>query len=196
LAGSPIDPARLQLKCHFNPALDFLTQVCLTIDKENFLCKKSSYVKYKKKHELLENEFEVFRRVCQEQGIKVTPQRFEIFKEIMRATDHPSAEDIYKRVRDRLPSISLDTVYRTLTALEGYGIIARIQIVDKTRFDPNLKIHHHLICSVCKSLTDFYWPDFDDLTPPPGIAGWGHPETKHVQIMGICSKCSSERRIP
>ena len=149
-------------------------------------------VKDEKNRELLEHEFDAFRKVCKGRGIKFTQQRFEIFLEVMKAGDHPSAEDIYRRVRDRLPSISLDTIYRTLTTLESYGLIGRVQVVDKTRFDPNLKIHHHLICSVCKSLTDFYWPDFDDMKPPPGMETWGHPEAKHVQIVGVCSKCSSK----
>ncbi|MGB6063491.1 MAG: transcriptional repressor [Desulfomonilaceae bacterium] len=125
--------------------------------------------------------------------MKVTPQRLEIFREVMRAHDHPSAEDIYSRIKDRLPSISLDTVYRNFAAFESYGLIGRVQIVDKIQFDPNRKLHHHLFCTVCKGLTDFYWVDFDELAPPLDVSEWGHPETKHVQITGICSKCAEER---
>jgi Fur family peroxide stress response transcriptional regulator len=151
-------------------------------------------VKHDKRDEFSEEEFNAFRKVCKERGIKVTPQRLEIFREVMKAQDHPSAEDIYKRVKDRLPSISLDTVYRTLAALESFGLIGRVPIVDKTRFDPNRKLHHHLVCTVCKGLTDFYWAEFDRLEPPLDISEWGHPETRHVQIMGICSKCAKKKR--
>jgi len=147
-----------------------------------------------KGHPFLEEEFNAFSKVCKEQGIKVTPQRLEIFREVMRAHDHPSAEDIYNRVKDRLPSISLDTVYRTLAAFESYGLVGRVPIVDKTRFDSNRKVHHHLVCIVCKSLTDFYWAEFDQLEPPLDISVWGHTETRHVLIRGICSKCTEEGR--
>lgn len=150
-------------------------------------------MKHEKTRRFPEEEFNAFRKVCKERGIKVTPQRLEIFREVMRAHDHPSVEDIYIRVKDRLPSISLDTVYRNLAALESYGLIGRVQIVDKIRFDPNRKLHHHLFCTVCKGLTDFYWADFDELAPPLDVSEWGQPETKHVQIRGVCSKCAEER---
>lgn len=94
---------------------------------------------YKKTHRFPEEEFIAFRKVCKEHGIKVTHQRLEIFREVIRDHDHPSAEDIYSRVKDRLPCISLDTVYRNLAAFESYGFIGRVQIVDKIRFDPNRK---------------------------------------------------------
>ena len=151
-------------------------------------------MKQDKRDQFSEEEFSAFRKVCKEGGIKITPQRLEIFREVMKAHDHPSAEDIYKRVKRRIPSISLDTVYRTLTAFESYGLIGRIPIVDKTRFDPNRKLHHHLVCAECKGITDFYWAEFDQLEPPLDISEWGHPETRHVQIRGICSKCAQKRR--
>jgi len=150
-------------------------------------------VKLEKAYRFPEAEFKAFRKVCKERGIKVTPQRLEIFREIMKAKDdHPSAEDIYSRVKDRLPSISLDTVYRTLSAFESYGLIARIQTLGKIRFDPKTKLHHHLFCKLCKELTDFSWDDFDKLALPQDVSEWGHPDTKHVQISGVCFKCSGE----
>ncbi|MGO9737967.1 MAG: Fur family transcriptional regulator [Desulfomonilaceae bacterium] len=148
-------------------------------------------------HQSPEEEFRLFRIVCKEQRIKVTPQRLEIFRAVIAAQDHPSAEDVYNRVKNRLPAISLDTVYRTLATFESGGIISRVWFCeDKTRFDPNCKPHHHLFCTVCKSLTDFYWANFDDADLPPEIPEWGCPETKHVQIRGICSHCSRERNKP
>lgn len=144
---------------------------------------------------LSNEELDLFRTVCKERGIKVTPQRLEIFREIMRAHDHPSADDIYSRVKDRLPSISLDTVYRTLSTFESCGLISRVQFLeDKTRFDPNRRNHHHMFCTVCKGLRDFYWVDFDNAEFPSEILQWGRPQTRHVQVRGVCSKCSGQRK--
>ena len=150
-------------------------------------------MKHKKRDQFSEEEFNALRKVCKELKIKVTPQRLEIFREVMRAHDHPAAEDIYNRVKARLPSISLDTVYRTLSAFESYGLIERVPIAEKNRFDPNRKLHHHLVCTVCKGLTDFCWAEFDQIEPPLEILEWGQPETRHVQIRGICSKCAKKR---
>ena len=140
-----------------------------------------------------EDEFELFRKVWKERGIKITPQRLEIFRVLMESQYHPSAEDVYNRVKNLLPTISLDTVYRTLATFESCGIISKIQFSeDKARFDPNPNPHHHVFCAICKSLTDFYWANFENLDLPPEITEWGCPEIKHVHIRGICSKCLSK----
>jgi Fur family transcriptional regulator, peroxide stress response regulator len=141
-------------------------------------------------HRSLEEEFEIFRTVCKERGIKVTPQRLEIFRAVIGAQYHPSAEDVYNCVKDRQPNISLDTVYRTLATFEACGIVSRVQLSeDKTRFDPNRNLHHHIFCTVCKSITDFCWTNFDNVELPPEVPEWGCPKTRHVQIRGICSQC-------
>jgi Fur family peroxide stress response transcriptional regulator len=141
---------------------------------------------------LREKRIELFRKVCKEQGIKVTPQRLEIFLEVMDADDHPSAEDLFRRVRRRMPTITLDTVYRTLSTFDKQGLIAKVHLFeDKTRFDPNTNRHHHLVCTKCRSVMDFYWPAIDAVGLPPEAAGWGKAESKHVQVRGLCSKCLS-----
>ena len=141
---------------------------------------------------LREKKIELFRKVCKKQGIKVTPQRLEIFLEVIDADDHPSAEDLFRRVRRRMPTISLDTVYRTLGTFDQQGLIAKIHFLeDKARFDPNTNHHHHVVCTKCKSVTDFYWPEIDAVGLPPQTEGWGRVDSKHVQLNGLCSKCLS-----
>ena len=66
------------------------------------------------------NEDETTRRVAQfkatakARGIKLTPQRLEIFREVASSLEHPDAETVYRAVHARMPTVSLDTVYRTL----------------------------------------------------------------------------------
>jgi Fur family peroxide stress response transcriptional regulator len=140
-----------------------------------------------------ESKIEILKRICKQHGIKVTPQRMEVFLEIIEASDHPSAEQVFKRVRTKLPTISLDTVYRTLSTFDQFGLISKVHFFeDKTRFDPNTTHHHHFICTVCKSVLDFRWPELDDANLPSETEGWGKANTKHLQIMGICSKCLSQ----
>jgi len=55
---------------------------------------------------------EIFKELCKDLGLKLTPQRLEIFHMLAVSENHPSTEDVYKRVRSRIPSISFDTVYR------------------------------------------------------------------------------------
>ena len=89
-----------------------------------------------------------FVEVCRRQGVKATHQRTEILRELAGTQEHPDAETIYARVRQRIPAISLDTVYRTLRLLEEKGVIARVgSMRDRTRFDANTDRHHHFVCS-------------------------------------------------
>ena len=62
----------------------------------------------------IEQRMERFEEVCRNSGMKLTHQRMEIFREVAQTGDHPDAEKVYQGVRKRMPTISLDTVYRTL----------------------------------------------------------------------------------
>ena len=63
------------------------------------------------------------KQICDAAGIKLTHQRIEIFKELMAANDHPGAELIHQRLQKRLPTIAIDTIYRTLSTFEELGIV-------------------------------------------------------------------------
>jgi Fur family peroxide stress response transcriptional regulator len=144
----------------------------------------------KNNRKIEEKKISILKRTCLEHGIKLTHQRIEIFLEVTMAKDHPSAEDIFKRVRMKLPTISLDTVYRTLTTFDRCGLISKAPIFDdRTRFDPNTEHHHHMVCVKCKDIKDFEWPDFEEAPLPAECKDWSKIETKHVQIRGVCPKC-------
>ena len=131
-----------------------------------------------------------FEKICQQNGLRVTHQRMQIYQTLILDSGHPSAEEIYAKVSQDIPMISLDTVYRTIAMFEAHGIIQRVQLLDdKARFDVNLKTHHHMICRKCKAVEDFYWPEFDKLEAPVESESWGHVNSKHAELWGICKKC-------
>ena len=107
---------------------------------------------------------ERFEQVCRDAGAKLTHQRMEIFREVAQSGDHPDAETVFQGVRQRIPSLSLDTVYRALWLLSDLGLITTLGPPrGRTRFDANLTRHHHFVCSNCGLTRDFYSDDFDDL---------------------------------
>lgn len=131
-----------------------------------------------------------FEKICKTKGLRITHQRTEIFKALLNHANHPTTEDIFNQVRKYLKTISLDTVYRTIATFEEYGLIKRVHHIDHaTRFDVNISKHHHLICSHCNKIEDFYWPNFDQMRPPKSISEWGQIKLKHVVISGLCSSC-------
>lgn len=141
--------------------------------------------------EQLEQTMQQFVTACKLAGLKVTHQRTEIYRQLLLFPDHPSAEILHKRLLPKLPSISLDTVYRTLTTLEQHGLVSRIQTAEsQARFEAVCTPHHHLICSRCKQVHDFQWPAIDTLDPPSEISHWGQIDSKTVVVYGTCNRCA------
>ena len=135
------------------------------------------------------------RNICRQAGIKLTPQRLEIFKAISKAKDHPSAEALYEKLKKRMPTISLDTIYRTLNTFEKLGLIKKVHLLnDQARFDPDTGSHHHFICVKCKKIIDFKWPDFDSARPPEQVGGFGKILEQQAELRGICRKCLEKKK--
>jgi len=90
-----------------------------------------------------------------ENGLKVTPQRLSIFGLLLETKEHPSAEAIYEVVKSSMPSISFNTVYKTLGSLAESGLIKKLVVEENHyRFDADTRPHAHLLCIQCSSLED------------------------------------------
>lgn len=138
----------------------------------------------------IEKKLKAFAEACRNNGLKLTHQRMEIYRELARALDHPTVETLYKRLRPAMPSLSLDTVYRTLTTFEKNGLVIRVETLDnQARFEAETKTHHHIFCKICGMITDFRWQNFDRKKLPPKISQWGTIEKKNVLLHGICHNC-------
>jgi Fur family peroxide stress response transcriptional regulator len=142
----------------------------------------------------VERRVQAFVQTCRRKGMKITHQRREIFLELAASTEHPDAETVYQAVCGRVPSISRDTVYRTLATLEAEGLIRKVSpLVEKARYDANTERHHHFICTVCGLVRDFYSEDLDDLPIPPAVKTFGEIESAQVEVRGICSACAQRK---
>ena len=131
-----------------------------------------------------------FEQICKDAGLKVTHQRLEIYRELLAAQDHPSAEAIYKRLEKRLPSLSLDTVYRTLATFEQLHLVHRIETVEsQARYEAFTARHHHFLCRTCNQVFDFTWQHFDTMQLPDDLSAIGAVDHANVVVHGICAAC-------
>jgi len=138
---------------------------------------------------------EAFRASCARAGVRITPQRIEIFREVARTEEHPDAETVFKRVRGRLSNVSLDTVYRTLSLLEELGLLSKVDVLcDRARFDANREQHHHFVCVQCGAVHDFVHPEWNRCAVPEEVKAMGEVRTMHVQLRGLCMKCAAQER--
>jgi Fe2+ or Zn2+ uptake regulation protein len=132
---------------------------------------------------------EVFRA----NGLKITPQRQAVFRALHRATDHPTAEAVYARVCDEVPSISLRTVYQVLNDLVAMGEVTTLDLgTGATRFDPTASGHHHLVCASCGEVRDVFLSRVRVEVPADQAAGYavGHPE---ITWRGLCPACHHQQ---
>jgi len=132
-----------------------------------------------------------FYEACACNNLRVTPQRVVIYKELGVAKDHPSADMLYKRVREKLPNISFDTVYRTVLSFSRIGLVRVVEgYGEEKRFDPDIKYHHHFRCLKCHRIIDFYSDFCKNLKVPPELKDFCNVLNKKVILEGTCKKCS------
>ena len=148
-------------------------------------------------------------------GLKVTPQRLAIVRELASDESHPTAQELYERLRPALPTMSFATVYNTLDALTNAGLCAALALSPGSgRFDPNMEPHHHLVCDACGSVRDL--PSLPSLataargpSAPQRARGGGMPEEASIRraisqaapgfevrsveriMRGLCASCAA-----
>jgi Fur family transcriptional regulator, peroxide stress response regulator len=132
---------------------------------------------------------------CHVNGLKVTPQRVAVYKELIGTKEHPSAERLCEKVRKVLPNISLDTVNRTLLTLTEIGAASVVAgSGDVKRFDGDSHKHQHFKCVRCKKIVDFHHKVFDDIKIPAEVSRRFTILRKCVYIEGICDSCRRRER--
>lgn len=124
-------------------------------------------------------------------GFKRTPQRLSILAHLDGNTSHPSAEEIYRVVGKKNPSMSFATVYNTLETLKGRGMVQELTgDPGKKRFDPNPRPHHHLICTRCRRIEDVH-VDFRLPVAERDRAGFTITGN-HIEFYGTCPACTRQ----
>jgi Fe2+ or Zn2+ uptake regulation protein len=141
-------------------------------------------------------------------GLKLTPQRMAIVEELAADETHPTAQDIFDRLRAKMPTMSFATVYNTLDALSRAGLCTTLSLSPGSgRFDPNMAPHHHAVCDGCGAIRDVFPPAVRPRAEGPGaaesaaealaVAAPGF-EVRSVEriFRGLCAHCARGRRRP
>ena len=140
----------------------------------------------------LEQEVARFQAASRKAGVKVTPQRLEILREVLASPEHPDAETVHRGVKRRMPSVSLDTVYRTLALLGELGFVTTLgPRRESVRYDANLAPHHHFVCERCGLARDFRSAELDALPLPESVRALGRVTALHLEVRGVCAGCAA-----
>lgn len=126
-------------------------------------------------------------------GRRLTKQRKMILDEMAKVYTHPTAEEIYEMVSDKMPKISLATVYRNLEALEEDGQVIKLNVKagnGKSRYDAHMEPHHHLVCKSCGCVEDIHDCCCEIKSKALEKSGFTI-STYYLEIPGICKKCKN-----
>jgi Fur family peroxide stress response transcriptional regulator len=138
----------------------------------------------------MEARTESMLRELKRAGLKLTPQRIAIVKELADDLSHPTAQELFERLQQAFPTMSFATVYNTLDALAALGLVGSIRLGNAVRFDPNTSAHHHAVCDRCGAVVDLPAAE-------PSAAVKKHIEetagfvvrTEQRYYRGLCSRC-------
>jgi len=126
-------------------------------------------------------------------GLPLTSQRRTLIEVLAARPDHPTVDQVYSALAERLPEVSRTTVYRSLEVLSDLGLIQRVEHPGSAvRFDANMEPHHHFLCRRCGGLSDLPLTavagsaELEPPVEPPAVA-----EEVAVLVRGTCGACAA-----
>ena len=122
-------------------------------------------------------------------GLRVTPQRFAVYSNLLARDDHPTAEQILHTLNQESPTSSQATVYSSLQALRDVGLVREVLLEEGVcRYDANVSSHHHFRCRQCGKIEDIPWEQVEGISFKslrPGL----EIEEYELTVQGLCGCC-------
>ncbi len=133
-----------------------------------------------------------FKKFLSSKGLKLTRERNEIIREILRMKAHFDPDELYLRLKNKGAKVSKASIYRTIPLLVESGLIEEVVKIDKhahyERVSENAH-HDHMICVKCGRVIEFYSPHLEmvqnDVCRKEGFSGVRHT----LEILGYCRRC-------
>lgn len=133
-----------------------------------------------------------FRDLCASHGITMTHQRQVLFEVMQGIPGHPSPEEVFEHVRQRIPSISLATVYKNIHLFIQSGLLREVSLHHGSlRVEMNDRPHHHMVCKQCKAIFDLDEDELGTLAQPMTLPNGFIAERYCVDVLGLCAACQS-----
>lgn len=126
-------------------------------------------------------------------GLRMTKQRKVVYEVLLdEPRDHPTASEVFVRAKDRMPSISLATVYNCLETLTQAGAVKQVNVDrEASRYCPNLQPHAHFFCSSCEQVFDITLKNSASATAPWELPEGSSIDQIDVAMKGVCPKCGN-----
>ncbi|HBE17704.1 MAG TPA: transcriptional repressor [Cyanobacteria bacterium UBA11159] len=131
-------------------------------------------------------------QILKEKGLRVTPQRFAVYANLLNRFDHPTAEEVLSDLNQDAPKSSQSTVYSSLQALCEVGLVREVLLEEGVcRYDANVAPHHHFRCRCCGAIQDIAWEDLEGIKLDK-VRSQFRVESYEVTLHGSCENCQSD----
>ena len=131
-----------------------------------------------------------FRALCAAQGLAATHQRQILYEVMETMPGHPSPEEVYARVKKRVPAMSLATVYKNIHLFVEKGVLKQLSMHHGSmRVELNDHVHHHLVCSECKAVTDVDESHLGIFPSLNELPGGFQVKRLSIDLIGVCAAC-------
>jgi Fur family transcriptional regulator, peroxide stress response regulator len=128
-------------------------------------------------------------QVLKDRGLRVTPQRYAVYANLLGRMDHPTVDQILGDLNQDFPVSSQATVYSSLQALRSVNLVREVLLEEGiSRYDANVEAHHHFRCQCCGAIEDIPWDVFENLCAQkirPGL----QVDRFEVTVYGLCENC-------
>lgn len=133
--------------------------------------------------------------LLRERGFKVTPQRLAVYNVLSHTTAHPNAEMLYRELQPYYPTMSLATVYKTLSILCEVGLAQELNVSeDAFRYDANTQPHPHVRCTCCGRVDDIMDLSTDSLEEQAASETGYQIEAHQYYFFGVCPSCQGQKK--
>lgn len=138
------------------------------------------------------NELHFAIKLMKTSNIKVTSQRIAVLEYLLNSKLHPTADEIYKALEYRFPSISPATIYNNLRVLCDVGLVRELTYSHtSSRFDGNTTDHYHIMCDGCGQVMDFYYPILEEVEAAAEQLTSFKVSHHRLEIYGECKACQT-----
>jgi Fur family peroxide stress response transcriptional regulator len=124
-------------------------------------------------------------------NFRITPQRLAVLRILAASEDHPSAEEIFEKVKTDFPTTSLATIYKTIALLKGLNEVLELGFPGgSNRYDGNKPFPHpHVICTRCRKIIDPELMSLDELKDEISKKTGFRIEHHRLDFFGVCQEC-------
>ena len=142
-----------------------------------------------------QNTDTLYDKTISQKGFRFTSQRRQVYDALLQKRDHPTAVEVFLRVKENLPNISLATVYNCLETLTACGLVRHVNLDrQSSRYCPNLEDHGHFFCDRCGSVMDVPRKKPFRLREAWEVPRHAVIAQHEVTFRGLCPDCATSER--